>query len=66
VRPRGRLVVAVDVRPGRSVLALADVSGLVIARQTFETPESPAALPDLLASEVSNLLREHAPDGVEG
>ena len=66
VRTRGRLVVAVDVRPGGSVIALADVGGHVIARETFDTPDVPAGLPDLLASEVANLLRAHAPDGAEG
>src|SRR3954468_22058544 len=66
VRTRGRLVVAVDIRPGRSVIALADVSGHVAARESFETPESPDALPDLLAVEVASLLRAHAPDGVDG
>jgi predicted NBD/HSP70 family sugar kinase len=66
VRTRGRLVVAVDIRPGRSVIALADVSGHVLARDAFDTPDSPAELPDLLAAEVANLLRQHAPDGVEG
>jgi predicted NBD/HSP70 family sugar kinase len=66
VRTRGRLVVAVDIRPGRSVIALADVSGHVLARETFDTPESPVALPDLLVDEVGSLLRQHAPDGVEG
>src|SRR5215211_1502004 len=66
VRTRGRLVIAVDVRPGRSVIALADVSGHVLARESFDTPESPAELPELLATEVASLLREHAPDGIEG
>ena len=66
VRTRGRLVVAADVRPGRSVIALADVSGQVLAREAFDTPESPAELPELLATEVASLLRQHAPDGVEG
>jgi len=66
VRTRGRLVVAVDIRPGRSVIALADVSGHVTARESFETPDSPEALPDLLAIEVASLLRQHAPDGVDG
>jgi predicted NBD/HSP70 family sugar kinase len=66
VRTRGRHVVAVDIRPGRSVIALADVSGQVAARESFETPESPEALPDLLATEVASLLRQHAPDGVDG
>jgi predicted NBD/HSP70 family sugar kinase len=66
VRTRGRLVVAVDVRPGRSVIALAEVSGHVLAREAFDTPDSPAELPELLATEVASLLRVHAPDGVEG
>src|SRR3954471_5422697 len=66
VRTRGRLVVAVDGRPGRSVIALADVSGHVTARESFETPDSPEELPDLLATEVASLLRQHAPDGVDG
>lgn len=66
VRTRGRLVVAVDIRPGRSVIALADVSGRVLARESFDTPDSPTLLPELLVAEVANLLRAHAPDGVEG
>jgi predicted NBD/HSP70 family sugar kinase len=65
VRTRGRLVVAVDVRVGRSVIALADVGGHVMARASFETPDSPARLPDLLAIEVGRLLHEHAPEGIE-
>src|SRR3954465_8424918 len=66
VRTRGRLVVAVDIRPGRSVIALADVSGHVTARESFETPDSPEALPDLLAIEVPSLLRPPAPAGADG
>ncbi|MEO6528452.1 MAG: ROK family transcriptional regulator [Gemmatimonadaceae bacterium] len=66
VRTRGRLVVAVDIRPGKSVIALADVGGSVLARESFETPESPTMLPDLLAAEVASLLRLHAPDGADG
>jgi N-acetylglucosamine repressor len=66
VRTRGRLVVAVDIRPGKSVIALADVGGSMLARESFDTPESPALLPELLAAEVSSLLRNHAPDGVDG
>jgi len=66
VRTRGRLVIAVDIRPGRSVIALCDVGGSVLARETFDTPESPTQLPELLAAEVAGLLRAHAPDGVDG
>lgn len=66
VRTRGRFVVAADIRAGRSVLALCDVSGQVLARESFDTPVLPDELPALLAEEVANLLRLHAPDGIEG
>ena len=66
VRTRGRLVVAVDVRSGRSSIALSDVGGRMLARETFDTPASPDQLADLLANEVSRLLRQHAPNGAEG
>ncbi len=66
VRTRGRLVVAVDVRSGRSSIALSDVGGRMLARETFDTPASPDQLADLLANEVSRLLRQHAPNGTEG
>jgi predicted NBD/HSP70 family sugar kinase len=65
VRTRGRLVVAVDVRAGRSSIALADVGGHVMARDTFATPESPGRLPEILSVVVGRLLREHAPEGIE-
>jgi N-acetylglucosamine repressor len=66
VRTRGRLVVAVDVRSGRSSIALSDVSGRMLAREAFDTPASPDQLAELLASEVTRLLRLHAPNGAEG
>jgi predicted NBD/HSP70 family sugar kinase len=66
VRTRGRLVVAVDVRSGRSSIALSDVGGRMLARETFDTPASPNQLAELLASEVTRLLRQHAPNGAEG
>ena len=66
VRTRGRLVVAVDVRSGRSSIALSDVGGRMLARETFDTPASPDQLAELLANEVNRLLRQHAPNGTEG
>jgi predicted NBD/HSP70 family sugar kinase len=65
VRTRGRFVVAVDIRSGRSSIALSDVGGRMIARESFETPASPDQLPDLLADEVTRLLRQHAPNGTD-
>jgi N-acetylglucosamine repressor len=66
VRTRGRLVVAVDVRSGRSSIALSDVGGRMLAREMFDTPASPDQLAELLANEVTRLLRLHAPNGAEG
>jgi len=66
VRTRGRLVVAVDVRSGRSSIALSDVGGRMLAREMFDTPASPDQLAELLANEVTRLLRLHAPNGGEG
>ncbi|MDB4913747.1 MAG: hypothetical protein JWM95_1391 [Gemmatimonadetes bacterium] len=66
VRTRGRLVVAVDVRSGKSAIALSDVGGRMLARETFDTPASPDQLAELLANEVTRLLRLHAPNGAEG
>ncbi len=66
VRTRGRLVVAVDVRSGRSSIALSDVGGHMLAREVFETPASPNQLADLVACEVARLLKQHAPNGAEG
>ena len=66
VRTRGRLVVAVDVRSGHSSIALSDVGGRMLARETFDTPSSPDQLAELIANEVTRLLRLHAPNGGEG
>lgn len=66
VRTRGRLVVAVDVRSGHSSIALSDVSGRMLALETFDTPASPNLLAERLATEVTRLLRMHAPNGSEG
>src|SRR5471032_3032628 len=65
VRTRGRLVIAVDVRSGRSSVALSDVAGRITARATFETPSTPEKLIDVLASEVTRLLQQHGPNGKE-
>src|SRR3954470_1623168 len=48
VRTRGRLVIAVDVRSGQSAIALSDVGGRMIARESFETPAEPEQLVDLI------------------
>ncbi|MEP7001027.1 MAG: ROK family transcriptional regulator [bacterium] len=66
VRTRGRFVVAVDVRSGRSSIALSDVSGRMIARETFQTPALPDQLAELIATETTRLLRTHAPNGAQG
>ena len=66
VRTRGRCVVAVDVRSGRSSIALSDVGGTIVARESFATPASPDQLAELLASEVTRMFRKHLPNGPDG
>ncbi|HEX9484715.1 MAG TPA: ROK family transcriptional regulator, partial [Gemmatimonadaceae bacterium] len=65
VRTRGRFVVAADIRWGQSAIALSDVAGRMIARDTFDTPATPDALVETLADHVTRLLRTHAPHGAE-
>lgn len=60
VRTSGRLAIAVDVRPGRTQIALADFGGQVLARDSFVTPEQPTELASQLADRLSRLL-----DGAE-
>ena len=62
LRGGGRLVGAVDVRPGRTTVSLTDFEGRVVAGDGFDTPRDPAELVDLLADSVARLLRQH---GVE-
>jgi predicted NBD/HSP70 family sugar kinase len=62
VRTRGRLVLAVDIRAGRSVIALSDAGGEMLGRKTFATPNSPDDLPGLLAGHAETLLSDHGPD----
>ncbi|MES2179393.1 MAG: ROK family transcriptional regulator [Gemmatimonadota bacterium] len=66
VRTRGRLVIAADVRSGRSSIALSDVAGRMLAHESFDTPSSPDQLAELLANEARRLLRQHAPHGADG
>ena len=56
VRTSGRLAVAVDVRPGRTSVALADFGGQVLSRDGFATPERPEALASELAARVNAIL----------
>lgn len=58
-----RLALAVDVRPGRTTLALANISGEPLARDSFATPGSPADLVDALATNAERLLRDQAHAG---
>ena len=65
VRTRGRYVVAADIRWGRSAVALSDVAGRMLARESFDTPESPAQLVEVLGREVQRLLAAHVPHGAQ-
>jgi predicted NBD/HSP70 family sugar kinase len=59
VHTRGRLVVAVDVRPGHTSVALADFAGAVLERDAFETPADPRALATELGARVESILQRH-------
>jgi N-acetylglucosamine repressor len=59
VRTNRHLAVAVDVRPGRTVVALTDFAGQVLARESLETPDSPEALVDALAACVPTMILAH-------
>ncbi|HXT15365.1 MAG TPA: ROK family protein [Gemmatimonadaceae bacterium] len=59
IRTRGRLVVAVDVRPVRTNLALADFAGNVLERQWIETPKDPSFVADAIARAARALLDAH-------
>jgi N-acetylglucosamine repressor len=61
VRTGGRMIIAADVRPLQTFLALADLGGRIVARETIETPESADRLPELLGDGVDRLLQRHAP-----
>jgi N-acetylglucosamine repressor len=65
VRTSGRLVVAVDLRPGRTSIALADFGGTIVSRASFETPSSPEKLVDELTTGVGRLLAERT-GGIDG
>src|SRR5215213_9787841 len=66
VRTRGRLALAVDVRSGQSSIALSDIGGRMIARESFATPATPELLVDQLEILVKRLLRTNAPAGQDG
>jgi N-acetylglucosamine repressor len=65
VRTRDRFAAAVDVRPRRTSLALADYGGRVLRRDEFDTPGSPEALVDELARRVG-VLQVEPPEALGG
>lgn len=61
LRTRNRWVVAVDIRAGRSIIALSDIAGRIVERAEFETPATPDELPELLERALAALLHGHRP-----
>jgi len=59
IRTRDRVVVAVDVRFGRTSLMLGDFAGTEIALEMFDTIESPESLVEELSGRVRRLCRTH-------
>ena len=66
VKTSGRLAVAVDVRPGRTHLALADFAGQVLAREDIDTPAAPRALAEELSARLAGMLGDIAREKVHG
>jgi predicted NBD/HSP70 family sugar kinase len=64
VQTSGRHAVAVDVRPGKTSIALADFGGGVLERRSFETPREPPELARQLVAQVDDILKGH--DNGEG
>jgi N-acetylglucosamine repressor len=64
VSTRGRLAVAVDIRPELTTVALTDFAGTCVARDVFATPAVPATLGEVLAERVERLLRQRAESGM--
>lgn len=63
IRTSGRLALAVDVRPTRTSLALADFAGTVLKRDEFPTPARPEELARALGARVESLLSTGVTDG---
>src|SRR5262252_8582452 len=59
VQTSGRHAVAVDVRPGKTSIALADFGGGVLERRSFDTPREPPELARQLVAHVDEILRSH-------
>jgi predicted NBD/HSP70 family sugar kinase len=57
VQTSGRHAVAVDVRPGKTSIALADFGGGVLERRSFETPREPPELARQLVAQVDEILK---------
>jgi predicted NBD/HSP70 family sugar kinase len=55
----GRFVIAADVRPGETRLALADASGHLVARAMIPTPATPEKFGERLAEGMSALVAQH-------
>src|SRR5262249_36433766 len=62
VQTSGRHAVAVDVRPGKTSIALADFGGGVLERRSFETPREPPELARQLVAQVDEILKGHEND----
>jgi predicted NBD/HSP70 family sugar kinase len=63
IRTSGRLAVAVDIRPTRTSVALADFGGTVLKRDAFPTPAKPDDLARELGVRLDTLLAGDATTG---
>lgn len=61
LRSTDQLIAAADVRPGRTYVALAEVSGRIVANDVVETPEDPERVADLVAAGLDALVAQYTP-----
>jgi predicted NBD/HSP70 family sugar kinase len=65
VQTSGRLALAVDVRPGKTSIALGDFGGAVLERRVFNTPSEPAEFAKALVQHLDAILESRKDESGE-
>lgn len=61
-----RVIIAVDIRPTQTMLALADANGKFISQETLATTSDPEITLDLLIASIQRLVHSSRPKKIEG
>ena len=54
-----RAILAIDLRPASSTVAVADVNGNFLERQSLQTPDTPDAAVKILSDRISRMITDH-------